>query len=609
MGCGGSKVEATANARPANQDLPQRESSRNSKKKKGDGDWDEEDSLSYSGGSSVPSKRPSKSAGFQYIADKKTGEQHIQWLKGDMIGSGAFGRVYLGMNPVNGELVCCKEMVFVVNDQELEKRDKMIATVQKEVDTLKKLNGHPNIVTFIHHEFVMREGMVRIFMEYCPCGSLTTVLKKFGALPVITVSCYTRQILSGLSHLHKHHVVHRDIKPSNVLLDVNGMVKLADFGAAKTLTTNTMGATASDMNTLTGTPTNLAPEVITENNYGQKVDVWSLGCTVLELATARQPWSEYIDEVNARGGGGPGQTPVLLMHIANQAKQVGAGPHIPEDLSDLLKDFLRQCFVVDPKERPRVRDLQEHAMILRYASNAPGTAAAKVLGQTFRGGKANEALPWNGQAGQQHDTFGFNTQTHVGEDDANGFQTTNNGHLAIGDSFLSPTHNGSLPGKSPAGKSNQISIGGKSDGMKSDSFAMSTYASSNNTSLTDLPDSSLNGDMHGKRGDTFTEDDDDDDDDGDDDDESDDDEDDVESMSLDSKPSRSPQHTPLVNPHDNKPLPKTIMAEDHLLQIRDEERRKTAKQEQAAYEKELFEKEQAAYRERTRAELKLKKKR
>lgn len=101
-----------------------------------------------------------------------------------------------------------------------------------------------------------------------------------------TISHYTRQILRGLDYLHSKGIVHRDIKGANIMVTSRGVVKLIDFGSAK----KHVGELSQDIHSVRGTPYWMAPEVICGLGYGRKSDIWSLGCTVLEMATTKPPW-------------------------------------------------------------------------------------------------------------------------------------------------------------------------------------------------------------------------------------------------------------------------------------------------------------------------------
>lgn len=104
-------------------------------------------------------------------------------------------------------------------------------------------------------------------------------------------------MILGLEYLHKHGVIHRDIKGANVLVDNNGVCKLADFGSSKKLNEFLQ---KEDFRTLIGTVNWMAPEVILMTGHGRfneiKIirfaDIWSIGCTIIEMATAKPPWME-----------------------------------------------------------------------------------------------------------------------------------------------------------------------------------------------------------------------------------------------------------------------------------------------------------------------------
>ena len=145
---------------------------------------------------------------------------------------------------------------------------------------------HPNIVCFLGTQ---RSGnKLNILMEFVPGKSLDSILEKFGALGEKVIRLYTRQLLEALAYCHANHVVHRDIKGKNILIDTKGNLKLADFGSAKRFQ-NVMSKDAPSLS-YNYTPLWTAPEVLV-GDYNSKVDVWSLGCVIIEMAAAKPPWS------------------------------------------------------------------------------------------------------------------------------------------------------------------------------------------------------------------------------------------------------------------------------------------------------------------------------
>lgn len=133
----------------------------------------------------------------------------------------------------------------------------------------------------------------------------SALITKFGRLSEAIVRKYVAQLLVGLKYLHEQRVIHRDIKAANILVDDRGTIKLADFGSSKRL--DSMGMINNGNLSLRGTPYFMAPEVIMQIGHGQKADIWSVGCTILQMVTGQPPWK------NLRLG-----TPAALMfHIAN----------------------------------------------------------------------------------------------------------------------------------------------------------------------------------------------------------------------------------------------------------------------------------------------------
>ena len=99
---------------------------------------------------------------------------------------------------------------------------------------------------------------------------------------------YLRDTLRGLTYLHSHHIIHRDLKGANLLVDNNGTVKLADFGASKKLSEE--GTLGGMKGSVKGTPYFMAPEVMLHEEYGRKADVWSLGGVAFQMVTGSAPW-------------------------------------------------------------------------------------------------------------------------------------------------------------------------------------------------------------------------------------------------------------------------------------------------------------------------------
>ncbi|KAH9755036.1 mitogen-activated protein kinase kinase kinase ANP1 [Citrus sinensis] len=265
----------------------------------------------------------------------------IRWRKGELIGCGAFGRVYMGMNLDSGELLAVKQVLIAANFASKEKAQDHIKELEEEVKLLKDLS-HPNIVRYLGT--VREEESLNILLEFVPGGSISSLLGKFGPFPEAVMRTYTKQLLLGLEYLHNHGIMHRDIKGANILVDNKGCIKLADFGASKQVAEL---ATVSGAKSMKGTPYWMAPEVIRQTGHSYSADIWSVGCTVIEMATGKPPWSQQYQEVAA------------LFHIGTTKSH----PPIPENLSVKAKDFLLKCLEKEPDLRPTASELLKHPFV------------------------------------------------------------------------------------------------------------------------------------------------------------------------------------------------------------------------------------------------------
>ncbi|XP_049601182.1 mitogen-activated protein kinase kinase kinase 3 isoform X2 [Syngnathus scovelli] len=260
----------------------------------------------------------------------------VTWRRGKLLGQGAFGRVYLCYDVDTGRELAVKQVQF---DPDSPETSKEVSALECEIQLLKNLR-HERIVQYYGCLRNRNEKTLTIFMEYMPGGSVKDQLKAYGALTESVTRKYTRQILEGMSYLHSNMIVHRDIKGANILRDSEGNVKLGDFGASKRLQTICMSG--NGIRSLTGTPYWMSPEVISGEGYGRKADVWSLGCTVVEMLTEKPPWAEY-------------EAMAAIFKIATQPTK----PLLPARTSEQAHDFVRRIFVA-AERRPGAEELLGH---------------------------------------------------------------------------------------------------------------------------------------------------------------------------------------------------------------------------------------------------------
>ncbi|KAJ1326312.1 cell division control protein CDC15 [Microdochium nivale] len=278
---------------------------------------------------------------------------------GECIGKGAFGSVYKAIHWGTGEAVAVKQ-IKMVNLPKSELR-----MIEAEIDLLKNLN-HDNIVKYIG--FVKTADCLNIILEYCENGSLHSICKAYGKFPENLVGVYMTQVLQGLHYLHDQGVIHRDIKGANILTTKDGKVKLADFGVS----TSTLAGPDKEAQVV-GTPYWMAPEIIELSGATPASDIWSLGCTVIELLQGKPPYHHL-------------QAMPALFAIVNDDH-----PPLPEGVSSAARDFLMQCFQKDPNLRVSAKKLLKHNWIVGCRrSDAPVAKAPSNFNQAVE-----EVKQWN----------------------------------------------------------------------------------------------------------------------------------------------------------------------------------------------------------------------
>ncbi|XP_063708327.1 serine/threonine-protein kinase 10 isoform X2 [Culicoides brevitarsis] len=261
------------------------------------------------------------------------------------LGDGAFGKVYKAQNKETQRLAAAK-MCTLEDEENLS--DHMV-----EIDILSEIK-HENIVEL--YEAFSIDDKLWMLIEYCDGGALDSImveLEKPLTEPQIAYVC--KHMCAGLSHLHRNKVIHRDLKAGNVLLTMSGGVKLADFGvSAKNK------HTMQKHDTFIGTPYWMAPELVLcetfrDNPYDYKVDIWSLGITLIEFAQMEPPNSEMSP------------MRVLLKIQKSDPPKLDQ----PSKWSKEFNEFLAKALVKDPTTRPESEELQKLAFINRALDPKP----------------------------------------------------------------------------------------------------------------------------------------------------------------------------------------------------------------------------------------------
>ena len=283
-------------------------------------------------------REPAEAAGLTE-ADMRTCE-----LVPPALGRGSFGKVYLGL--VGGTQAVAVKVVDLAGLRSSRLREGLVG----EYAVLESL-AHPNIVQCFGSQW--RDATtLHVFLQYMGGGSVRQLVAVEGRLSEERVRHIARQVLMGLNFLHRGGkkrtpVAHRDVKGDNLLLDESKtQVRLADFGCSKVMggAEGTFGGTGAQ--TYVGTPFWMAPEVLRQRTvvsprYGTRCDLWSLGCTVVEML-GLTPWREGDESV---------------AEVTQRILASDEGPPIPSDVSAELRALLLLCFVRDPAGRANATTL------------------------------------------------------------------------------------------------------------------------------------------------------------------------------------------------------------------------------------------------------------
>ncbi|XP_041365004.1 cyclin-dependent kinase-like 2 isoform X2 [Gigantopelta aegis] len=281
-----------------------------------------------------------------------------------LVGEGSYGMVLKCRHKETGQIVAIKKFL----ESEDDKMVKKIAL--REVKMLKQLR-HDHLVNLI--EVFRRKKRLYLVFEFVDHTVLDELEKCPNGLDENTCRKILWQVLKGIEFCHLHNIIHRDIKPENILVSKSGIVKLCDFGFARTLAQP--GETYTDY---VATRWYRAPELLVgDTKYGRAVDIWAIGCLLSEMLTGEPlfPGDSDIDQlyhiVKCFGNLTPRHREVFLRN------PLFVGMRLPEvreiiplekkfhRISNWSLDLMKQCLRLDPDLRPTCSELVLHEFFTR----------------------------------------------------------------------------------------------------------------------------------------------------------------------------------------------------------------------------------------------------
>lgn len=248
---------------------------------------------------------------------------------GRPLGKGKFGNVYLAREKKSKFVIALKVM-FKTQLQS----NNVEHQLQREIEIQSHLR-HPHILRL--YGYFHDDARVYLILEYAPKGELYRELTKEKMFDEKKSASYIYQVCNALRYCHSKKVIHRDIKPENILIGANGMLKIADFGWS-------VHAPSSRRATMCGTMDYLPPEMIENNVYDEKVDLWAIGILIYEFLVGRPPFEAKT-----------------TAETYDRIRRVDL--RFPAHLSDDAKDLISRLLKKDPKQRPTVDEVLAHPWV------------------------------------------------------------------------------------------------------------------------------------------------------------------------------------------------------------------------------------------------------
>ena len=243
-----------------------------------------------------------------------------------VLGRGGMGSVYQVLDRELDEEVALK----VLTPEAFSEGTHATQTLKQEIRLARKIT-HPNVVRT--HDLGEADGVRFLTMEYVPGTTLREVLDRRGAVALAPGLQIAKQLCRGLSAVHEAGIIHRDVKPQNIMVLPNGVVKLMDFGIART---DEGGDGALDGHTV-GTPYYMSPEQALGQRLDARSDLYTVGVVLFELFTGERPFP------------GTDAATVMQRHVAAQPPRPSS---LRPDLPEYLDRIVLACLAKRPERRP-----------------------------------------------------------------------------------------------------------------------------------------------------------------------------------------------------------------------------------------------------------------
>jgi serine/threonine-protein kinase OSR1/STK39 len=261
------------------------------------------------------------------------------YILGEKIGKGAFSTVYHSQVIETNQHVAIK----LIDIEECSSDIDILCN-----ETIIMATLHHDNLTNLYCSFVDSHYLV-IVMPFLEAGSCSSILHRIapnGFKDDKLLATILKNVLEGLHYLHNNHKIHRDIKPNNILISKDGIVQLSDFGISSECDNK------QKKHTFTGTLNYMAPELVdNEHGYDNKIDIWSIGITALELAFGHSPYKKL--------------SPLQIMKtiLNDDPPSCNTFNDRSYEFSNKFKLFIKKCLQKDPLHRPPVEQLLDDKFI------------------------------------------------------------------------------------------------------------------------------------------------------------------------------------------------------------------------------------------------------